>query len=407
MKNSYNWSMIRQVALEDGPFESKTALANYLGIPVRTVFGAFERGDLPEGLIQQSEVATELTRSLMTFDGPDKMTIEDVIELYGIDTEEWQVVNYTVGMTQMVKTTDDDRPLERYRWYLKLKRRTVNLVYAEPRPVVVMLPDLDTPEAQVAQEESVVVFITDNHIGYVGDEPTFDEQFLEACYAVANDVKAQTVVWGGDVLDFAAFSRFIDDPAYHGSTQQCLNVAARWFGHFASAGFKQIYLKGNHENRIDRLLQAKAPMLYGLTVVNDQVPVLSLEHLLDLRALGVTYIDDYPDGEVTIDGVRYLHGTLSSGKSGGTVSSYAAHATVPTIHGHSHTREKVSKTVKDTGREIFVACPGWAGLKNVPGGRPSSNWHTGAYVITDGNEPELISRDVNGAVRFRGQSYQF
>ena len=333
------------------------------------------------------------------------------------DVKSWEVARKDVyknltfdagRITGDLKDEGDMTVQPLYGWTIKLVKRQLEFKLPMLSKVSVNLPSpLSVPEPALMDATSVVMYLPDQHFGYKGNEPTHCAEFLESCYRIAKHLRPDYIVWGGDLLDLASFSSFINDPAYLSNTQRALNEAAAWLGLYATLGMKQFMLKGNHEQRIDRSLMKLLPEAYSLHVAGDKskTPLLSLENLLSLDELGIQYIDDYPDGEIVIDGVRYMHGNIARKGSGKTVSAIIQEATMSTVFGHIHRRESAEKTIADSGRHVWVATPGWMGNNSVPGGRVNSNWQLGALVVSHGQFPEFITADYDGRATFRNTSF--
>lgn len=407
MAEKYNWELIRKIAFEEGPFSSQIELGRFLGIPPRTISGAIERGELPRAVIQ--ETTTDEYTQTLRFLASRATTVDEIVDAYGIDRDEWEVADFSVGSRELVRLDkdEDNTPQVRWNWRIKLVRRKLELDPLVPKQVII--EGFEPPPSRKIEYESssTVLFLSDSHFGYKGDEPTFDSEFLTGVFYAASEIKPDFIVWGGDQMDFPCFSTFTNDPAYNANTQRALNNCASYLALFATLGSRQIWLDGNHEARIDRMLQKHIPELYGLHAAGDhmEIPVLSIRNLLNLDALGVDYIPGWRDGSVEIDGVRYTHGTRASTTPGATAKAMLDEASISTVFGHVHRREILTKRLADTGQEIFVGTPGMTCNLNVPGATQRENWQAGAFVIVNGNYPELISYNRDGNVAFRGEQY--
>lgn len=120
--------------------------------------------------------------------------------------------------------------------------------------------------------------------------------------------KLDYFILGGDVLDCAAISKFGNDPFDTKPIHQELEYASDRLKELVDdiGADKTYYIKGNHEDRLDRYLQTRAPeisRLKGLTV-QDQ---------LGLSEIGVEWVDNIKrkaDGQgfFKIGKLYFLHG---------------------------------------------------------------------------------------------------
>jgi len=202
-------------------------------------------------------------------------------------------------------------------------------------------------------------------------------------------------------MDLAEWSdKFFRTPEAALVTRPALFETAWWITQIrlAAPHAEIIYLEGNHEKRIPKLIATYLPQAFDLTgVANVKWPVLSIPNLLDLDKLGVTWIPGYPHNEYWVtDNFRLVHGETVRGKSGATSKAVVEERQYGEAFGHIHRVELATKTV-DTrhGKQyLTVISPGCLCHIDgrVPGGKSQYNWQNGAgeVEIIDGRiQPTL------------------
>src|SRR5262249_28538950 len=120
----------------------------------------------------------------------------------------------------------------------------------------------------------------------------------------ARQFQPDTVVHMGDLADFYSVSAHSKDPNRVGLLEQELGIVQKMRGDLDRLKHKsKIFIEGNHEQRLIRYLQDKAPELMGL---------ISLDELLKLSANGWEHV---PYRSHTKVGKLYLtHDTGAGGK---------------------------------------------------------------------------------------------
>lgn len=126
------------------------------------------------------------------------------------------------------------------------------------------------------------VYISDVHVPY------FDTEMLrEALNLLKKEKNVDTVILGGDLIDFYKISSYSKNPLNHTTfADEVAGVKA--FLYDIRKIFKKAdiyYLEGNHENRLGRYLSLKAPELIGFEP-------LKFETLFDLAKYDITFIRD-------------------------------------------------------------------------------------------------------------------
>lgn len=149
-----------------------------------------------------------------------------------------------------------------------------------------------------------ILFIPDTH------RPYHDKRAWRLMLSIAKDLKPYHVVIGGDFIDCYAVSSHSKDPRremrFHGEVSDTLVG----LDELQALGAKNlVYVSGNHEDRLERYLQDKAP---------DLVEFVTIPDLLQLKKRGwkyVPYKSHYQLGKLFI--------THDTGTAGATAHSKA------------------------------------------------------------------------------------
>jgi predicted phosphodiesterase len=289
---------------------------------------------------------------------------------------------------------------------------------------------LPKPSKRKTKTKTAVI-LPDVQIGYRRDidtavlDPFHDEQAIAAALKVIRAVDPDLIVHLGDLLDFASFGKYEQEPGFALTVQPAIDRAHRYLVECATAGphAKQVLLEGNHDRRLTRAIVNNAMAAFGLRRGNapDEWPVLSVPYLLRLDELDVEYVGGYPAGIYWInDRLACIHGHKVK-SSGSTAALVVDDERVSTIFGHVHRIELSYKTrrVRAGARTSLAASPGClcrldGTVPSVKGsydplGRPVptvENWQQGVGVVTyeEGDGPfalELVP--IFDEVTFRGE----
>lgn len=178
--------------------------------------------------------------------------------------------------------------------------------------------------------------------------PYHDDRAFRVMLEVAKDFKPDTVVVLGDLLDCYTVSAHSKDPRRKLRLQDEAAEARVLLGQLKALGARcNIFIEGNHEDRLDRYMRERAPELYG---------VVSIAELLNLKKEGWQH---YGYGQHVRLGKLYcLHDAGFFGK-------YATHATASAfqgnaVFGHSH---RLGAVYSGTMRGDHHVCvnAGWLG----------------------------------------------
>lgn len=173
----------------------------------------------------------------------------------------------------------------------------------------------------------ITLVINDTH------EPYSEPRLIRSVLDAAADVGVSQIVHAGDAVSFDAISlKYKADPRDKPRTvkQECERVRTRMFGplrkQFPKA--KIVWLKGNHEERLDKFVIAKCPELRDLGE-------LSVESLVGVKDLEIE-VHPYGDLIRIAPHLYATHGDLVRKHSGETARAMSDKTGLSVIHGHTH-----------------------------------------------------------------------
>lgn len=249
------------------------------------------------------------------------------------------------------------------------------------------------------------------------------ELFVEVC----RREQPESVIILGDFLDLPSQSRWAQEAGFARTTQMALDTGYLFLGMLRNAtpDAEIVLVEGNHDKRMQNFIETNALSAFGIRKAGlpDDWPVMSLQNLLRLDELRVTYMDAYPaathwDNDTT----RNIHGTRANSK-GSTTSQYSQELPhISTWVGHTHRAEITYKTVmgpRGEAIESYTANPGCLaktdgtvpsvhGAQHVDGSSAKvvEDWQAGfgSLLFDDaGNSWPQVYRIKNGATIYNGE----
>lgn len=199
------------------------------------------------------------------------------------------------------------------------------------------------------------VVLSDIHFPYQ------DDKAIKAVYKFLEQLPVDTIILNGDILDFYDVSSFDKDPSRINSLQKEIDMAEKFFSKLRklSPNSRIIFVKGNHENRLERYLK-KHPELYSLDA-------LKLPNLLGLDKFNI----EYKDKGFKLGSLKIIHGTIVRKYAGYTARAEMEKNDCSGVSGHTHrlccyyyhTPERYlawyeSGCLCDLNPE-YVECPSW------------------------------------------------
>lgn len=187
-----------------------------------------------------------------------------------------------------------------------------------------------------------ILFIPDCHFPY------HDVLAFELMMRVAKDFKPDHVIIMGDFADFYAVSAHDKNPKRAGKLEEEISTTVDALWKVKDLGAKNnVFISGNHEDRLTRYLMQKAPELWDL---------INIPKVLALDKMGfqfVPYRSDYKLGK--------LHITHDTGKAGYNAHKQALDAYHRSIViGHTHRFGMIIQGDADGDKHVG-AMFGWLG----------------------------------------------
>ena len=290
-------------------------------------------------------------------------------------------------------------------------------------------------------DDRVAVILPDMQVGFRLYEngkldPFHDEKAIRIALQVLEDTKPDLVVLLGDNLDLPDLTlKYAIQPEFQRTTQASIDYLYTLLAKIRGiCGNKTeiVFLAGNHDFRLEKLLVENAKSLLGLKRAEptpEDWPVLSVPYLLRLDELDVTYVDGYPANRHYISGkLQAVHGTKV--RSNGSTAKAVVNDLdgVSTIFGHVHRQEQSFRTLHTPKGPVtlMAASPGClcridGAVPSVKGGtvngRPVlayENWQQGLAVVDYSQRsgefdysPILIRQTTKAyRARFNGRLYE-
>lgn len=263
-------------------------------------------------------------------------------------------------------------------------------------------------------------------------DPFHDENALSIANQIIADVKPDTVICLGDLMDLPEWSKYEQTPEFAQTTQKSIDRAHEFLAKIRATvpDAHIVSLEGNHDRRLHKSLVVNASASLRLKRAADTSdwPVMSVPYLVNFEKLDVEYVEGYPANTFWInDRLQIVHGSKAlSGRS--TAQAIASDERVSTIFGHIHRIETQYKTVnvREGARTSFAHTPGC--LCRIDGAVPSTkgstrldgrpveryeNWQQGLMVLSykDGDAPfsfeqVFINTFQDYETRFNGKTYK-
>jgi metallophosphoesterase superfamily enzyme len=213
-------------------------------------------------------------------------------------------------------------------------------------------------------KKKTAAVLSDIHIPYQ------DQRALSVCLEYLRDLRPDQIILNGDIVDFYTVSKFQKD-AMRIDTLQSEIDEARALLNLLRKDHPQaeiVYLRGNHEERLEKFLIDRASALTSLRC-------LSLDDLLGLSDNNVRFVDTmYSIGKLDI-----THGEVARTLPGSSSRAHFDRTHRSTIIGHVHRLNEVR--IRDAhGVHILLENGCLCGLQPEYA-RMMTNWQQGFTVI--------------------------
>lgn len=372
---------------------------------------AAQSGAEPEGTSETEDEAT-----FTSFVTTNKaLTEEDMIRIYQIDMERWEVERLKVN--SWPGPIGDGQVTRYYQTTLSLKKKV---------PISILLPayePLTTPWARkmVSDTDGTIVTVveTDPHCPFVLPE------LNELAIKFNQWLQPDRWICGGDIMNLGFIGRHRDNPKWDDSVNEAKQSAFEYlyYRRQAMPDTEMWLIPGNHDDRIRNEQLERNERLYGVTQAHypgeEEGPrVYSLSHLLRLPELGINYSE--PDGTYEFEFVEitpYLavrHGHKLPANHQGPIQT-AMELGHSVVVGHSHSQSAISKTVwnkiKGTHEIRWGIEAGGLGRYEDGGGfnkAGAPDWQPGFVTITswpNGRFTFDFASYLNGSLYWRDQCF--
>lgn len=292
----------------------------------------------------------------------------DLVRAAQIDLDEWRIADATSRAWEGHSKNADGEvvitPL--FGIKMRLERRMI-----APRAWGVRYegPSLPRKYSESAPADRTALIVPDSQHGALWADghrkllPMHDPIACDVVLQVAKETQPDDIVLLGDMLDLAEWSTKYPRPmAVRDTSQISLHLLHYWLAELrlACPEARIVYLEGNHENRINRLLVEKAGHVETLTAIGDDRPALDLARLLGLDALGIEYIAPYGEAVYLNDRVMLTHGDKVRSGGGATTQAVVKETRTSVAFGHVHRVSIAHRTVYGPGgdRVLTAATPG-------------------------------------------------
>ena len=146
------------------------------------------------------------------------------------------------------------------------------------------------------RDNEIILFVSDIHA------PFQDNRAVRAIISFGKWLKPDKIIFIGDIIDFYAISRFSKDPIrairLQNEIDETISILKAFRDEFPKV--EMIYLKGNHEQRLQKYLWSKASEI-------SRLRNMTLESLLELNSFGIKYEEK---GRVKFRNLVIKHGDI-------------------------------------------------------------------------------------------------
>jgi hypothetical protein len=355
---------------------------------------------------------------------PRITTLAQLIDYCKIDLDVWLIERHVINKWE-VGAKDPATGMILVEPLFQVKATLVKRHPEKIHPVISPVHITTTytrPQSPTRQLKRALI-IPDTQFGFSRDvyrgklTPFHDRRALDVVLQIARVIMPDRTVVLGDINDFSGWSdKFIVMPEFYFTTQPAL-IESAWF-------LRQVRdvtcgdmdaIDGNHDNRPEKQTITHMVHAYQLKSADnlDAAPVLSIDNLLGLSRMGITYHGPYPSAEVWLNNTtRCIHGDKVRAQPGQTASAVVRDANENTIYGHCHRREMAVKTVPYRGgyRTVTAYSPGCLCHVDgrVPGSKRGDQWQQGAAVVYyDEETASICPIDIfDGRAVFDGKVYE-
>lgn len=313
-----------------------------------------------------------------------------------------------------------------------LRRRETGFAWppvVHAKPVTIKVPERK-PRKRPGKWRTAAI-LPDPQIGFWRDlydgslTPFHDERALSIAMQIVADERPDVVVWLGDVCDFASFGRYRQEAGFAMTVQPTIDTAHAWIAMSANLARDVRFLEGNHDMRVHTAMVDNVQAAAGIRRAKSgphEWPAMSLPSLLRLDELRVQYVQAYPAGATYLnDGLACVHGRFHGPTA---MHKNLDRERVSTIQGHTHHKQRASRTINTRGKPVFSHSFSPGCLCRIDGAVPSRNsavdafgrpvkswedWQQGLAIVRFDDCDRFAYEDIDimeGWAMHRGQEYQ-
>lgn len=169
-----------------------------------------------------------------------------------------------------------------------------------------------------------VACISDIHYPYE------DRQATSIALSFLSDYKPDILVWNGDIFDFYAVSHYEKNPKKKMDIQEEIDYGfsemEKWSKRLGP-NTKHYFISGNHESRLQRMINKTAPALAHLRST-------SIESNVNFKSINVEYVPDHQD--LHIGDLMFVHGSVVRRHGGNSARGHYEQYGCSLIMGHTH-----------------------------------------------------------------------
>ncbi len=334
-------------------------------------------------------------------------TPEELMKVAGIEEGTWTVYDKSVKKWDS-QLADNQGVIEMFWVQVRAQKKAAWATDSmKTQPYIKRTPK---PRGKDNDWEESCLVLPDSQNGYRWSEQhdRLDCMHSRECWDIAVQVayklQPDNIILLGDMLDNPELSMKFPQPIEVRDTlAPALHELHWWMRKLREAcpHAKIIFLEGNHEERLTRLMVERASSLQRVRPPGDPdgAPLFSMERMLSLDSIDVEYVAPYGASYPLWDLVEVSHGTTVAKGGGATVARVIKGSSVSKIFGHIHRQELAWKTLHEMGKErrLFVMSPGSMTSTApgvVPGFTAASDWQQGfAVLYKDGDQvhPQMVS----------------
>lgn len=330
-------------------------------------------------------------------------TLEELLAVCEVDTETWQVDWWKCkkwDTPMKLRQNGSHHAVVTTQYYVEAK-----LIRKVGRQLTTDMPPLQpahfslSPLPPLRKSESTLdlcMVVPDVHCGYLRNaetgalNPFHCRRSVGLALQLARQLRPKVCVVLGDMLDLPDWSdKFLRSPEFYETFQPTIYEAGWILAQLAQSCERVVLIEGNHSQRITKAVWTYMPQVYGIKPANtpNAPAVLSLEHLLGLRQIGVELVGPYPDGKFWVnDRLALEHGKDVSQAPGGSAGKVLQRGRQYSSGlGHTHRVESASKTVDTKDGPEVIEAYNFGTLARLDGPIPSRdkerNWQNALGMI--------------------------